>query len=259
MTVSSHLETRASNAILSSTEKSSIKTSISTLSTRLDYYFSDDLSERFRFGSSTRGTILPRSLDEHSDIDYMIVFKNEDLTPQTYINKLKRFAEVYYSSSEIAQSHPTVVLKLNHIQFDLVPAIKSYVEEYRIPAPSSSYQDWMVTSPNRFNSTLTEANKYCNSKLKPTIRLLKYWNALSGYIYDSYSLEQWTANQYFYLCYSVKDYFFNCIESLNIDWSSAQWRQDKLKRAKQIVAKTKEYEADNMPISAENEIKKLIP
>lgn len=259
MSVQSHLDSRASCAILSQDEKSSIATSINTLHSRLGSYFPDQLSERFQFGSSTRGTILPRSMDANSDIDYMIVFKDEESKPQTYIDRLKRFAANHYSTSEIKQSHPTVVLKLNHIHFDLVPAIKSYIEEYRIPAPSSSYQDWMATAPNGFNSTLTSANIRCSSKLKPTIRLLKYWNALNGYVYASYLLEQWAANQYFFLCSTVRDYFFSCVENLGLDWNSAQWRKDKLERAKAIVAKTKQYEADNMPASAEQEIKKLIP
>ncbi len=242
MTVQSHLDNRASSAILSQAEKDSINTSITTLSSRLALYFYGDISEKFQFGSSTRGTILPRTMDSRSDIDYMIVFKDEDSTPQTYINRLKRFAEKYYSSSEIAQSYPTLVLKLNHIQFDLVPAIKSYIEEYRIPAPSSSYQDWIATSPNGFNTTLTSANTQCNYKLKPATRLLKYWNAQSGYVFDSYGLEKWVAGQYFFLCTSVRDYLYSCIEKLDLGWDSAQWRKDKLERAKSLVSRPKSFD-----------------
>jgi len=129
MTVQSYLDQRSSEAILSDKEKTSIFLSIETLKLRLNSYFSDALKEHFQFGSSTRGTILPRSMDSHSDIDYMIVFDDESSKPQTYIDRLKRFAEAYYSTSEIHQSHPTVVLKLNHIHFDLVPAIDSYLDE----------------------------------------------------------------------------------------------------------------------------------
>lgn len=52
------------------------------------------LKQHFRFGSSTRGTILPRSMDEQSDIDYMIVFNENNATPQTYLNRLKTFVEI---------------------------------------------------------------------------------------------------------------------------------------------------------------------
>lgn len=259
MSVQNHLSGRASSAILSDSEKISIDTSISTVQSRLNSYFGKELSNHFRFGSSTRGTILPRRMDGHSDIDYMIVFADEDSKPQTYVSRLKRFAEKYYATSDIAQSHPTVVLNLNHIKFDLVPAIKSYVEEYRIPAPASSYQDWIATAPNDFNSKLTEANNRCGYNLKPAIRLLKYWNALAGYVFESYSLEKWSAERYFSSCSSVRDYFFALVESLSLDWNAAQWRKDKLERAKEIVKKTKEYEQRYMPAMAEQEIKKLIP
>ena len=75
LSVLSYLTQRASDAVLNGTEKTSIDKSITTLKSRLDVYFGDKLKTHFRFGSSTRGTILPRSLDEHSDIDYMLVFK----------------------------------------------------------------------------------------------------------------------------------------------------------------------------------------
>jgi hypothetical protein len=259
MSVQSYLESRASGAVLSATEKSSIETSVSTLSRRLSTYFASDIRSKFKFGSFTRGTILPRSIDLRSDVDYMIVFGDEDSKPQTYISRLKRFAEKYYSSSEISQSSPTVVLSLNHIRFDLVPAIKSYTQEYRIPAPASSYEDWTATSPNDFNLTLTSANTTANYKLKPAIRLLKFWNAKSGYVYDSYLLEKWVAGNYSHSCTTVRDYFFRCVDDLSLGYSAAQWRKNKLQRAKDIVNKTKEYERDEMPYSAESEVKKLIP
>jgi len=65
------------------------------------------IKQHFRFGSSTRGTILPRSMDEHSDIDYMIVFSDNTATPQTYLNRLKAFVEKRYGSSEIYPARPS--------------------------------------------------------------------------------------------------------------------------------------------------------
>src|SRR3954452_18575203 len=135
MSVNSYLTSRASAAVLSDLEKSSINTSISTLQTRLKDYFGSAVSKHFQFGSSTRGTILPRSMDEHSDIDYMVVFAEGGSKPQTYMDRLKRFAENKYSTSDIAQSSPTVVLSLNHIKFESVPALALFGNSYQIPAP----------------------------------------------------------------------------------------------------------------------------
>jgi hypothetical protein len=66
-------------------------------------------------------------MDEKSDIDYMVVFSDRDYQPQTYLDRLRRFTEYYYQKSEIKQSHPTIQLELNHIRFELVPAVKDWV------------------------------------------------------------------------------------------------------------------------------------
>ncbi len=119
MTVNSYLTTLSSALVLRGTEKDSISTSISTLKLRLSSHFGTDINNQFRFGSSERETILPRKADENSDIDYMIVFNTSSGTfkPQTYLDRIRRFAEKYYSSSEIRQSNPTVVLELDHLFF----------------------------------------------------------------------------------------------------------------------------------------------
>lgn len=161
MSVLSFLTDTASSAVLSTTEQSSITTSITTLQSRMALHFdSGVIAQHFRFGSSTRGTILPRSMDEQSDIDYMVVFSDGSATPQTYLNRLKTFVEKRYGSSEIYQSSPTIVLELNHIKFDLVPATKTWLGELQIPNGSGG---WMTTNPNDFNATLEAKNKDNNS------------------------------------------------------------------------------------------------
>jgi len=259
MTVLSHLRNVSNEGVLNGIEKSSINTSILTLERRLDLHFGSDLAEKFRFGSSTRGTILPRSMDSNSDIDYMIVFDDSAYKPITYLNKLRRFVEIYYSTSEIHQSSPTIVLELSHIKFDLVPAIKSWLLGYRIPAPASSYEDWMYTDPNDFNNLLVQKNTNNYSLIKPVIRLVKYWNSKNGYVFDSFSLEKDIVNMSFLFCYDLKTYFYEAMNNLELGYFAAEWRKNKLNRAKRILAQTKEYESDNMPLTAESEIKKLIP
>ena len=256
MSVITYLQSRASAAVLSGDEEKSINTSISTIKTRLTSHFGTGLSEQFRFGSSTRGTILPRSMDEHSDIDYMVVFSDSNYTPQTYLDRLKKFAETYYASSDIKQSSPSVVLQLNHIKFDLVPALKQQYSGYKIPNGPSAWQD---TNPNDFNATLTAKNTAELSMIKPTIRLVKYWNAYNGYIFDSYSLEKYIVGLSFYGVNNLREYVFTVLDNLSLSYDQPQWRKDKLVRAKEIVAKVRQLERDNMPATAEAEIKKLIP
>lgn len=259
MSVLSHLNSKASSLVLSASEKSSINTSIATLRGRLNDYFGSDIKEQVKFGSSTRDTILPRSSDSNSDIDYMIIFDNSsDYKPATYIERLKRFADAKYSTSEIARSHPTVVLKLNHIMFDLVPAYKGFFGTTYIPAPTSSWSDWMTTDPNGFNSKLSQVNQDNSYMIKPMIRLVKYWNAKNGHIFDSFSLEKYIANKWYWNCSNLKDYFFSAMEGLGTNGLSIS-NAAKVTRAKTIINNVKQYEQNGMPVSAETEIKKLIP
>ena len=94
MSINTYLSETASNLVLSVKEKDGITTSINTLESRLNSYFGSDIEEKFKFGSYTRVTILPRKVDENSDVDYMIVFENSNgYKPQTFLDRLKRFAE----------------------------------------------------------------------------------------------------------------------------------------------------------------------
>ncbi|MHC5234374.1 SMODS domain-containing nucleotidyltransferase [Brucella sp. LJL56] len=212
MSVNSYLVGRASSAVLSEDERKSINTSIATLGTRLDSWFQvdgDKLQSHFRFGSQTRGTILPRRDDQNSDVDYMVVFGKGGRKPQSYLDRLKKFVEGKYSTSEVYQSSPTIVLELNHIKFELVPALHYYGSTYQIP---NGPNDWQSTSPNDFNATLEEKN---NSYLiKPTIRLAKIWNAANGYVYNSYLFEKWICDQSFFFASNQRDYLFTVFDNL---------------------------------------------
>jgi predicted nucleotidyltransferase len=255
MSVLSFFTNTASSAVLSTTEQSSITTSISTLQSRMSSHFATGvIKQHFRFGSSTRGTILPRAMDEKSDIDYMIVFSENNATPQTYLNRLKAFVEKYYASSEIRQSSPTIVLELNHIKFDLVPATMDWYGGFQIPNGSGG---WMSTNPNDFNTTLESANKANASLIKPSIRLMKYWNAKSEYPFESFGLEKWICGLHFWGASNQRDYLFSVFDNLNADYSNAQWINNEVTRAKNIVSTVRQYERDGMPVSAETEVKKL--
>jgi len=253
MSVISYLDARASGAVLPADEQSSINTSIATIKSRLNSYFGTALSEHLRFGSSTRGTILPRRMDQHSDIDYMVVFAQGGATPQTYLDRLRRFAERHYSTSDIKQSSPSLLLQLNHIKFDLVPL---WGTTYQIPDGPST---WQSTSPNDFNGQLESLNQQELYKIKPMIRLLKYWSAEAGYVFDAYALEKFVLGLSYSVATNIRDYLFTAIDNLYLGSEQAQWRKDKLTRAKDIVAEVRSLERDGYPNLAEAEVKKLIP
>lgn len=260
MSVNTHLTQTASDLVLSETEKTSISTSITTLQSRLTAHFGSNITSHFQFGSYPRGTILPRKADIYSDIDYMIVFDTSSdgqKKPQTYLDRLKKFAETKYSTSEISQSSPTIVLSLNHIRFELVPAIYSY--GYQIPSPASSFSEWMSTDPSGANQAINDKNKSENYQIKPLVRLIKYWNATQSYPFSSFSLEQYIVSKFFWSCPALKDYFYAFWSGFSCTYDTAQYIKDKVERAKNYAAEAKAYEDKDMPATAESEIKKIIP
>jgi hypothetical protein len=190
----------------------------------------------------------------------MIVFntsKEGQKKPQTYLDRLKRFAETKYSTSEVFQSSPTIVLSLNHINFELVPAIYSY--GYQIPSPASSWTDWMATDPTAANQALQDKNKQNNYQIKPLVRLVKYWNATKGHPFASFLLEQYIIGMYFGSGSALRNYFYDFWSALSCTYDTAQYIKDMVNSAKEHARKAKEFEDKDMPVSAESEIKKIVP
>ncbi|MGL6107713.1 SMODS domain-containing nucleotidyltransferase [Romboutsia sp.] len=262
MSINGYLTILSSNLIIRDSEKEGITRSINTLQTRLRAYFGAEIEEQFCFGSYTRGTILPRKADESSDIDYMVVFNNGfGYKPETFFRKLKDFAKAKYSTSEIYRDSPTIVLELNHIKFELVPAYSSslyWSKQYNIPAPRSSYADWMPTDPNGFNSKLTGKNTSEKSLIKPLVRLLKYWNTRNGHVYSSYELEQHIIDQGYWFDNNLRDYFYTAVASLQT-FGLSYTDANKVNSFKNKVSQIRDYEQRGYEANAESELKTLLP
>lgn len=255
MSVNSYLQDLGSTMVLSSDEKNSITTSINTIKDRLTSYFGDDVIDKIVFGSYTRQTILPRKVDENSDIDLMVVFKNpNNYKPQSFLKRLKSFAEYRYSSSEIYQSSPTIVLELKKIKFELVPAYVSY-GLYYIPKNSS---EWMYTNPNSFNSKLIECNKNNSYKIKPVVRLVKHWNIKNNYrALSSYELEDKIATEmtYAYIsCTSYTDYLKSALCKFRTYYNATN-----IDNAISKIDEALQNEKDNLPYTALIKIKEVFP
>ncbi|HDR8028818.1 MULTISPECIES: SMODS domain-containing nucleotidyltransferase [Bacillus cereus group] len=264
MSVSSYLENMASNLIIGEDEDIKIDRSIDYLRKNLERYFGEEVKKNFLFGSYIRKTNLPRKADSKSDIDYMILFNNaNEYKPQTFLDRLRRFVNFYYSSSEIKQSHPTIVLELSHIKFELVPAYQNYFDQvlnqYNIPSRSSEYTDWIKTDPISFNKQIDEKHSSENYKIKPVIRLLKYWNKSAGGVFSSYELETKIAEQNYWWCSNLKDYFFKAFEAINYTWMDSQHKINKIKNMKITIENIKYYDERNQHFDAETYFKKLLP
>jgi len=151
----------------------------------------------------------------------MVVFDNTyGYRPQIFLDRLKRFAEAKYSTSEIHQSSPTIVLELNNIKFGLVPAYKNW-STYYIPDGNGG---WMERHPNDFNDKLIETNNLNDSRIKPLIRLIKHWNVnVNNRNLSSYKIEELLAYNMTYAfayCDNYADYVksaFNVLKKITAD------------------------------------------
>jgi len=255
MSVLSYLTDLSSSINIADWERQRIDTSITTLLRKLNSHFTN-LESAFVFGSYDRKTILRRSRDLNSDVDIMVNFKDgSDWTPQTLMNRLKRFVETNYSSNEIHQSSPTIVLELGHIKFELVPAYHTW-GAYHIPAPASGYFRWIDSYPNVMKADLNNKNRNNHYVIRKLVRLLKYWNVRNGKVYSSYELEKSIIDMHFFFCSNLKDYFYDAVESLST-YGLSYYKETKVSTLKRLVAETKKYEQSNMPYTAEDEIKKI--
>ncbi len=190
MNINSYLREISAKLLVKDEEKEKIQKSIDTLAWRLKSYFTNQ--EEFKildvivFGSYSRGTNLPRSIDDDSDVDIMVVFEKDGSVPQTFLDRIRRTVEYWYKSSEIKQSSPTIVLDMTHIKIEITPAILEYGVYY-----IKSDNKWMPTYALTDFDNLTFANKNNRFDIKPIIRLIKYWNVNVDNKYcSSYEIEK---------------------------------------------------------------------
>ena len=240
-----------------SQERKRIDRSPENIIQKLEDYFKDEINESIVFGSYTRDTILPRQFDGNSDIDILIQFNTVDydkLKPESYRNLLKKFASENYRTSLVVKDHPSVVIELNHIKFDLIPSTFDkgfFYDSIEIPNKDGG---WMETEPGKFNKKLSDANTEFNSVVKPIVRLLKYWNASHDYPYYSYELETQLADMNFnndnyesgflyairkLTTYDLPDWASNKVQVLksNGKWVSEYLERGEILRAKQSISR----------------------
>lgn len=199
-------------------------------------------------------------MDPNSDIDYMIEFDDAfRTTPQTYLNWLKDFANTYYSRSEIHQDFPTIALELNHIRFELVPAVSPWGHlGLQIPAPHSLlYLNWINTDPERLRLDEIKANQRNGYKLKQVIRLMKCWNVHNGKVFSSYELESKLTSLVYYGCTTLEDYFYHAATYLFATGLSID-KQRKLESLHSTVSKIIEYKEKGSGVLASYLLSNLV-
>ncbi len=192
-------------------KKEKVNTSIEYLKGKMWSLFQEKLSTISVFGSYARNTFVDG--DEKSDVDILIVFKKNEFQPQTYLNQIETFCKNHYPRSVIYPDHPTVVIEMDHIKFELVPAHYYSPDAVKIPAPRNKELKWITTEPLNFKKKLAEKDKNNKALIVPLIRILKHWNYLNDKPFSSYELERSIVNQ-LYNCTTLRDYYFSAVSGL---------------------------------------------
>jgi predicted nucleotidyltransferase len=257
-----YLKRRSSELFIKydSEERKKIDSSIRNIKEKLAYYFGSNITLTKEFGSYKRGTILPRRYDSRSDVDLLIIFDrtNGGYHPITYRKWLHEFAQKYYPQSISKKDQPSVVLDLQFIRYDLVPC---YTEEswlsgrnYYIPQDNNS---WRKSDIDGFSEKLSQINKQCNSIVKPTVRLLKAWNAKVGHPIPSYELAQEIAEINFF----GDDHhsaFFHTIRRLN-EYRNSDYVRNRVLSLKDNAKKVETYLQQDNRARAMNWLSRIVP
>jgi predicted nucleotidyltransferase len=246
-----------------STEIEKINRSLEGLLANLDKELGGLIKRRFVFGSYDRDTILPRSFDNNSDLDLMVVFNTTqyERTTETYRGWLKNFADKYYKDkygSEVVKSFPTVTIRLGHINYDLVPAKEETViwtSSLHIPSKGGG---WQITDPNDVKKNLMEANTRYNYIVRPIIRLMKAWNAAKDYPFDSYELELFLTRLNYYGD-DVQKGFFYAVTQLSTNWNDPQTKKDRVTSLKYNIDQVKLHLEKDEIIKAKQWLHRVLP
>lgn len=228
---------------------------------RLEEYFGEDIYDVRFFGSYDRGTNLPRMIDNKSDIDLMVLFGDENLKPQTLLSKLKEFANKFYHNSDVYQDKPTIVIEMAKAQFDLVPAIfeeNGNNIKTSIPEFSKQSQNWLVTNSEKQKLDLFLKNRQEKGRIRPLIRLVKYWNVVNNYPWASYTIESFIINRSYPNCTSLKDYLFEVIDDMSTS-GQTNIQIQKVKEIKEMKANIIKCENMNRIEYAVQELEKKFP
>ncbi len=259
--INSYLTKLAKQLSNSKEDRDKIDNSYKHLEGKIFEFFRDRIEKVHVFGSYNRGTELPQSVDSKSDVDVLVIFKVNNLQPDTFLKHLQKFADKIYPRSEVSPDHPAITVVLGHTKFELVPAyLETHIfasDDLKIPAPRNKELKWITTEPNKLRSTLEEKDNKENGMMIPLIKLIKYFNTLQGKPFDSYVIEKFAISSS-YPCKNLRDYFFEFINDLDTV-GATEPQKEFIKELKSRRDNLLALEKRNLSDYIELELQKFIP
>lgn len=115
-------------------------------------------------------TIDPRGWSSSS-------FFSTEPSPEVVLQSFARAVRYRYPSSSVRVQRRSICLQLNHLDIDVVPAIAKDDAGVIIVIPDRDAGSWIRSSPKTHSDFSTKVNLMHQGRLKPLIKLLKYWNS----------------------------------------------------------------------------------
>lgn len=232
------------------------------IDTSIDYFrqkiwgqFQDRLLEVVVFGSYSRDTIICK--DEEEDVDIVVIYKTREVQPDTYLKQIQMFCENTYSRSKIYQDHPTIVIDMEHIKFEIVPSFYVSTGVVKIPAPKSRELKWVNTNPKDLITKVLMKDKNNKNLILHVIRILKYWNTLNGRAFTSFQIERAIIEK-IYTCTTIREYITIAISAIE-EISSGDKQKNAIKLLKEKLKRVRILESNNFTEYIEQELKSFLP
>jgi Second Messenger Oligonucleotide or Dinucleotide Synthetase domain len=147
----------------------------------------------FTNGSYERDTII-RPLN---DVDIFCVLDKDEWkdeygrlpNPQSVLTQLKNYLNgINDYKDKVSQDRPCVTISLSDKDFDVLPSFQEAGGGYQMP--NYDLQTWTWTFPEQLTTSLNNANKTCNYRLKGVIRAIKHWNRENSKLIPSFHIEE---------------------------------------------------------------------
>jgi hypothetical protein len=167
---------------------------VKTASTRaaaLKDFFDDNftMAERaFTIGSYRRGTLVrpERDMDLLAPLDYSTYRDRFDENSRALLYFVRDRLNDRYAQTKVSSREVAVLLDFNVIRADVVPAFRRKGGGYFIP---DGRKGWTATNPDHHTRLIRERDRELGERLKPLIRLMKFWNIQNGGHLRSFHVE----------------------------------------------------------------------
>jgi len=250
-----HLTALAKSLIITPEFKQRVDTSISHLKENLWGAFQDRLVEVVNIGSYDRETFVQQ--DKEADVDMLVVSKKAEFKPETFLKQIREVCERKYSRSEIYQDHPTIVIDMDHVKFEIVPSWLVGGNTVKIPAPRTADLRWIDSAPKDFKAVLNKRDATYKGLIIPLIRIYKYWNCLNGKAFVSFELERFIVNKTLNGS-SLRDYFMSLGAYLD-ELAKTDQQKKAVSGLKEKIRRLKALETNKIPEYIGQEINSFLP